>query len=284
MFPQVDTRVTSAVEREVASIYHTVFPGGQADFVAQAFAWAQSCFTGNFHDYEAIDARYHDFEHTLQGTLCLARLLQGRHLAGATPLVDEAMFQKALLAILFHDAGYLKKKADTGGTGAKYTAVHVGRSASFAKEFLAAQGYSDADITPVQNMINCTGVNASLQAIPFSTDLERILGFALGTSDLLGQMSARDYIDKLPILYLEIAEAAQFPTAKPLRFVFDSAEGLIRHTPSFWKDYVLPKINNEFQKVYLFLNDPYPDGPNQYLDRVEQNMALLRKQLGLPPG
>jgi hypothetical protein len=284
MFPEVNTRVPSAVEGQVASIYRKLFPKGERAFVSRAFTWVESCFTGQFQDYQPIDAQYHDFEHTLQGTLCLARLLQGRHAAGAHPLIDETRFQQALLAILFHDTGYLKKRDDTAGTGAKYTAIHVGRSASFAKEFLASQGYPDKDIGSIQNMINCTGVNANLQAIPFSNDVEQTLGFALGTSDLLGQMAAEDYIQKLPILYLEIAEATEFDAAKPLRFVFKSAEELIRHTPIFWKDYVLPKITNEFGKIYLFLNDPYPDGPNQYLNQVERHMALLQKQLGLPPG
>jgi len=40
----------------------------------------------------------------------------------------------------------------------------------------------------------------------FRTELEKLVGFALATADLLGQMAAPDYVDKLPILYLEFAE------------------------------------------------------------------------------
>src|SRR5260221_5547983 len=266
MFPQVDTRVPGEVEAEVTSIYRKLFPQGEIAFVGKAFTWAEICFTGQFHGYHPIDAEYHDFEHTLQGTLCLARLLRGRHMAQVTPRMDERMFQLALLAILFHDTGYLKEKDDEDGTGAKYTAIHVGRSALFAKEFLSTQGYPDSDISPIQNMINCTGVNADLQLIPFTNELERTLGFALGTSDLLGQMAARDYIDKLPVLYQEISEGARYSGARRLRFVFETAEELMRHTPRFWQNYVVPKINNEFEKLYTFLNDPYPDGPNHYVE------------------
>jgi hypothetical protein len=31
--------------------------------------------------------------------------------------------------------------------------------------------------------------------------------------------------------------------------------------------------------AYRFLNDPYPDGPNYYIDRIESNIARLRREL-----
>jgi hypothetical protein len=198
-------------------------------------------------------------------------------------MVDERPFQLALVAILFHDTGYLKTADDNEGTRAKYTPIHVGRSASFAKSFLAGKGYGEADIAAVQNMISCTGVATDLQSIGFRNELERTLGFGLGTADLLGQMAAKDYVDKLPVLYLEFAEAARFNNGKPVRFNFKSADDLMRNTPSFWEHYVVPKINHDFEKLYRFLNDPYPDGPNQYIERIEKNMARLRQRLGLLP-
>ena len=57
-------------------------------------------------------------------------------------------------------------------------------------------------------MIFCTGINAALDKIPFQSEAEKIVGFALGTADLLGQMAADDYVEKLPVLYAEFAEAA----------------------------------------------------------------------------
>src|SRR5256885_5256476 len=175
MFPQVDTKVPGAVEEEVYRIYRKLFPGGERGFVAEAVDLAESWVSGDFWDYQPIDAQYHDLEHTLQGTLCLARLLSGREAADARPKVSERKFQLTLLAILLHDTGYLKKKDDKEGTGAKYTPIHVGRSASFAQEFLARNGYTKAEISAVQNMINCTGVNADLKSIPFSDELERTM-------------------------------------------------------------------------------------------------------------
>lgn len=277
MFQKVDTRIPSAVEQEVLAIYGRMFPQGSRTFVTRAFDWAIECFTGHYDGYQAIDARYHDFEHTLQGTLCLAQLLQGRHEAAIQPELTIRMFELGLLAILFHDTGYLKQRGDTEGTGAKYTLIHVARSAAFAEEFLTAKGYVPGDLQAIQNMIRCTGVNADLAAIVFRTELEKIVGLALGTADLLGQMAAHDYVEKLPILYLEFAETARTGGEPAARFAaYTSAEVLMRKTPDFWEGYVRPRIDLEFLGLYKFLNVPYPDGPNPYLQRIEDNMARIK--------
>ena len=280
MYPPVVTKDPTAVEVEVQSAYLGMFPKGDAMFVPLVFGWATECFTGNYGDYQAVDARYHDFEHTLQGTLCIARLLRGRQLAKALPPLNQRMFELGLLAILMHDTGYLKKWGDREGTGAKYTVTHVDRSAEFAAELLRAKDYSPEDIKAVQNMIHCTGVDAALSVIPFQDELEKTVGHALGTADLLGQMAAEDYVDKLPVLYAEFAEATRFSHDKP-HFVsmFSSAMDLMQKTPNFWEKYVQMKLDRDFGGLHKFLNDPYPDGPNYYMQRIEANMKKLRERI-----
>jgi predicted metal-dependent HD superfamily phosphohydrolase len=256
-----------------------MFPGADPLFVPRVFGWAIECFTGNYRDYQAVDTRYHDFEHTLQGTLCLARLLRGRHLAGVEPRLSLQMFQLGVLAILLHDTGYLKKRADKQGTGAKYTVTHVRRSADFAAELLQEKGIDANSIRAVQNMILCTGVNAALTVIPFQSESEKVLGWALGTADLLGQMAAEDYVDKLPTLYAEFAEAADYSKDRT-HFIamFSSAEDLMKKTPAFWEKFVRLKLDRDFGSLHQFLNDPYPSGPNNYFERIEANIERLRRR------
>jgi hypothetical protein len=78
MYSPVVTKDPTAVEVEVQAACRAMFPGADLLFVPRVFGWAIECFTGSFGGYLPVDARYHDFEHTLQGTLCLARLLRGR--------------------------------------------------------------------------------------------------------------------------------------------------------------------------------------------------------------
>lgn len=278
MFSPVVTKDPTAVQMEVQSAYLAMFPNGDPLFVPRVFGWAVEYFTGHYCNYQPVDARYHDFEHTLQGTLCMSRLLRGRHFAGTQPVMTDPIFHLGLLAILMHDTGYLKKRDDTEGTGAKYTVTHVARSADFAAELLKGKGFSASDINAVRNMISCTGVNAKLDQIPFQSELERITGFALATADLLGQMAADDYLAKLPVLYSEFAEAAEYTKGKsPWMAAFKSAPDMIEKTPMFWSGYVLPKLDRDFCGLYRFLSDPYPTGPNWYVERIEQNMARIRE-------
>ena len=280
MIAEIDTRQISKVQQELQSIYFAVFPQGDPDFIPRVFDWTSDCFTGRYKDYQAIDARYHDLQHTLQVTLCMARLLRGRHVAKATPVLTQKMFEVGLTAILLHDTGYLKKRKDTQGTGAKYTLIHVDRSMEFAAEMLREKNVPIAEIRAVQNMIRCTGVNVNLSAIPFQSEQERITGYSLGTGDLLGQMAAPDYVEKLPILYSEFAEAFHYNAGKMgSEDMFSSAEDLLQKTPLFWEKYVKNKIENDFQGLFRFLNDPYPDGNNLYVERIEKNMSRLRRQL-----
>jgi len=279
MYPPVDTKDPTAVEMEAQAAYLAVFPEGDRLFVPRVFGWAIECFTGSYRDYQPVDARYHNFEHTLQGTLCMVRLLRGRHGAGAEPVMTPRMFQLGLAAILLHDSGYLKKRDDTEGTGAKYTITHVHRSAEFAAELLSHKGFTPSEIRSVQNMIYCTGVGAVLSRIAFQSELERVTGFAPATSDLLGQMAAEDYLDKLPVLYAEFAEAVQFSHAQNhIIAKFHSAEDLLQNTPSFWKDYVQVRLEREFGGLYRFLNYPYPSGPNDYTERIQANIDRLERQ------
>ena len=280
MHKQIDTREPSQVAAEVQEAYLGMFPQGDREFMPMIFQWVVAWFGGKYLDYQAIDAHYHDLEHTLQGILCMARLLRGRQAQGQEPKLTQRMFELGMLAILLHDTGYLKKRGDNEGTGAKYTLTHVDRSIEFARELMLSRDFLVEEILAVQNMIRCTGVNVKLEAIRFQNDLERIVGFSLGTADLLGQMAAGDYVDKLPILYLEFAEAARFSDGKmKAGGFFSSAEDLMQKTPLFWENYVQSKINREFLGLHRFLNEPYPDGPNPYVERIEANMARLRREL-----
>lgn len=281
MRPLATTKNPGAVQEQVEAIYLAIYPKADRAFVAQAFEWAIECFTGHHPGYQAVDARYHDLEHTLQGTLCMIRLLHGRERAGVEPRLDERTFRLGLLAILLHDTGYLKRREDLTGTGAKYTITHVGRSADFAGELLAQKGYLPRDIQAVRNMIRCTGLNAKLATIPFESEIDRVAGYALATGDLLGQMAAEDYVEKLPVLYGEFAEAVAF-TDERTHFIatFISPDDLMMRTPIFWERSIRLKLDNELLGLWRFLNEPYPDGPNEYVVRIEANMERIKRRYG----
>ncbi|MGB0582945.1 MAG: hypothetical protein ACPGVU_24950, partial [Limisphaerales bacterium] len=238
MFPLADTKDWRAVMSVVQSTHLELYPEADREFIPKIFVWAAEAFEGRYKDYQPIDALYHDFEHTLQGALCLSQILRGRVLSGLRPVIPRKMFELGIIAILLHDTGYLKVRGDNEGTGAKYTLIHVSRSVDFARQLLIENGYSESDAGAVQRMIRCTGVNLKVEKIPFQTDTEKIIGYALGSADLIGQMAAGDYIDKLPILFEEFRESAQYTGGKQSTAgMFQDAEDLIRKTEGFWNFY-----------------------------------------------
>ncbi len=276
VLPDANTREPGGVLLVCSQVWKSIAGGADAHWIHQAFDWVSGAFAGNHPDFEPLDTKYHDLEHTLQGTLCLARLLAGWHLSGDSPALDPRAVRLGLVAILFHDTGYLKARGDRIGTGAKFTPIHVQRSAEFAQGILVRQGFSAGDILEIQSMIRCTGVNAHVHALRFDRAVDRRVGCALATADLLGQMAADDYVEKLPLLYDEFAEAARHnPDAHALQ-LFGSALDLMCKTPAFWNNHVRDRLEREFEGVHRYLNDPWPDGPNPYMQKVEAN--ILRVQ------
>lgn len=277
VFAAVNTRDPRAVIDTCRAVWNRVTSSQDASYLDLAFSRIQEAFDGRHPDYEPLDTVYHDLEHTLQGTLCLARILDGWLRARVQPAPDDRAVRLGLTAILFHDTGYLKSRGDHAGTGAKFTPIHVQRSAEFAARNLAPDHYSAADIREIQSMIRCTGVNADIRTLHFERPIDRLTGAALASADLLGQMAASDYVEKLPALYAEFAEAAEAagPAAGGIAG-FQSAAELLENTPLFWEHHVLPRLRNDFAGVFRYLNDPWPDGPNEYLQRIEANLDRIR--------
>ncbi|PTX94347.1 hypothetical protein [Opitutus sp. ER46] len=274
----VDTKNASAVSRAVEAAFAKMYSGAGLTLVPAVFREVERLFAGGHPDFRAIDLRYHDLEHTLQATLCVVDILAGRHRAAVQPPISARQFELAVVAVLLHDAGYVKQRSDAAGTGAKYTYCHVLRSAAFAASYLPTLGVDDLELEGVLNAINCTGPAGQVSRLCFANPLERFIGCAVATGDYLGQMAAPDYPDELEILFHEFEESDNFVRVPPERRVFQSAADLAEKTPTFWRDVVRPKLESEFDAVYRFLAQPYPDGPNRYLIAIERNLAVIRQR------
>jgi hypothetical protein len=279
MFPPVDTRNSAAVTQFVEHTFHSMYPGRSLQWLDRLFSEVVAFFAGAHPEYAAIDVRYHDLEHTLQATVCIALILEGRHLAGVEPRVDARHFELAVSAALLHDTGYLRLRSDTQGTGAKYTFCHVVRSCAFAASYLPTLGADDYEVESVLGAISCTGPTTEMGRLRFRHPVERLIGSALATADFLGQMAATDYPDKLEILFDEFRESDDFIRLPANRRVFQSPGELVERTPAFWEKFVRPKLETDFEGVYRFLSRPYLTGTNSYLEAIEKNVAVIRRRI-----
>jgi hypothetical protein len=277
--PAVDTTSASAVEALIVSKFSSMFPRAKAGWIRGIIRDVHALFTGRHPDYAAIDVGYHDLEHTLQATVCLVLLLEGRHAAGVEPRFGPRQFELALAAVLLHDTGYLKLRSDKAGTGAKYTFCHVLRSCAFAASYLPAHRVTKDELEEVLTSINCTGPSNAIDRIHFRNAAARTIGCAVATADYLGQMAAPDYPDELAILYREFRESDDYLHTPPAERSYKNARQLIEHTPAYWESFVRPRLETDYQAVYRFLARPGLDGRNDYLEAVERNMARIRTRI-----
>lgn len=275
----VDTKNAAAVYSFVKARFNVMFPNAGPGLLDRLFADVTAFFTGRHPDYQANDLGYHDLEHSLQATVCLIQLLEGRHKAGAEPRLNARQTELAIASALLHDTGYLKLKSDSVGSGAKYTFIHVLRSCAFAASYLPSIGANEYEIEGVLGAIRCTGPTSKVSELHFHDTLERTIGCALSTADYLGQMAAADYPDELDILYGEFHESYEYFQTPENKRLFKSGDDLKTKTPAFWRNIVLPKLENDFRAVYRFLSVPYPHGPNGYIEAVEANITKIEQRL-----
>ncbi len=201
----VDTASPQNIYKEIKKIFYYHYPHKHFNTIRYACTIVSDLFNGRFPGYRACNTEYHNFSHTLDAILAATRLLDGYNLSNQPFPVRIA--RNLLIATLLHDAGYIQESDDTEGTGAKYTKVHVERSIAFLIKHHGMFDLDKDDITSIQKMILCTGITVKTDTIDFNSEEERFAGLILGSSDLLGQMSDRTYLEKLLFLYYEFKEA-----------------------------------------------------------------------------
>lgn len=277
--PPVDTRDQEAVWEFVETSFLRMYPRRRTERLRRVFRLVVELFSGRHPDYSANDLKYHDLEHTMQATVCLVSLLEGRHSSRVQPAIDARRCELAIAAVLLHDSGFLKLRGDRDGTGAKYTFCHVLRSGALAASHLPTTGFDHADVETVIHAINCTGPSAEVPRIPFREPADRIVGCAVTTADFLAQMAAPDYPDELPLLFAEFRECDEFTRVPPSGREFRSFRQMLRETPSFWNRIVRRKLESDFLAVYRFLARPGTGGHNPYIAAVEKNIAEISRRI-----
>ncbi len=279
----VDTKNPTAVAKYVCERFKNMYPEAKLDFLNQLLSDVTNIFTGKHPDFQANDLKYHDFEHTLQATVCLVTLLASRHATDAEPRLSYRNTELAIASALLHDSGYQMSRSVKTGTGAQFTFMHVLRSCAFAATYLPTINVTLKEIHTVIEAIQCTGPTSMISQRHFANPVEHIIGCALSTSDYLGQMAAADYPDELEFLYAEFEESYNYYNVPADERLFASAEALKKNTGAFWLNIVRPKLEKDFLSIYRFLSAPYPDGPNPYIIAVGKNLAEIQKRLARNP-
>ena len=260
----------NTIQNEIKKIYKNYYSGSGFKKVKRCIPQVTLLFNGKFKGYRECNTDYHDLTHTLDALLAAMRLVDGYNLKNK-PLSEE-MTNNLLIATLFHDTGYIQEDTDREGTGAKYTSNHVERSINFLNKNFLVFGITKENNDVIGRIIKCTGLSVDLDTISFKDPSERICGSILGTADLLGQMSARDYLEKLLFLYYEFKEA-NIPG-------FNTEFDILRKTIDFYeitnKRFSIA-LNNMFEYAQIHFNTRYNCDRNLYAEAINKNINYIHR-------
>jgi hypothetical protein len=278
---RVNVEDPQRVRDAVLALFAARYPGSDFSALARAFEDLQALFEGRFPGYLACDTLYHDVRHTLDMTLAMARLVDGHErVCAPSERLGPRRAALGVLVAMLHDTGYLRR-ADEGhvANGAVFTKVHVSRSAEFAATYLPQIGFG-AEAALAARLVHFTGYEMDLDEIQVARPHERMLGWMVGTADLIGQMSDRMYLEKCrDFLYTEFvwANIAREKFADGHELVrYASAADLMVKTPGFYEHVARARIEKKLGGADRFAEAHF-DGTNPYQSEIERNIGFLRQ-------
>ena len=282
---RVNVEESDQVRDAVLALFGARYPGANFAPLARAFGDVAALFDGRYPGYFACDTLYHDARHTLDMTLAMARLVDGHD--RIQPEAGQLGARRAALGVviaLLHDSGYMKRVSEAQvENGAVFTKVHVSRSADFLTRYLPTIGFG-AEAEVAARLVHFTGYEMDVDDIKVAEPKDRLLGYMVGTADLIGQMSDRMYLEKFrEFLYQEFVLGAiareTLPDGREI-VPYSSPEDLICKTPVFYEYVARERIHRKLGAADRYAEAHF-DGPSLYQTEIDGNMEFLRQAIEL---
>ena len=260
---------------EIKKILQLIDPSFDSLFIENIYTDIIRLFNGNYPGYRVSNTKYHDLEHTCVVTLTTARLIHGIHVQNQT--FSSRVIQLGLIGALFHDTGLIQTLEENDGTGAQYTIGHEDRSIALMERHLSDKDFSAENILDCSHIIMCTKLSLPLNEIPFRSEETKTMGKVLGSADLIAQMADRNYLNKLPLLFLEFKEAGMAGFETPLE--------LFENTEDFYHSVARTRLAEELGNVsaaarYHFKNRWGIDR-DLYAESIKNNIRNMREITGV---
>ncbi len=272
----IRTTDPDAVRGEVARIFEGLYSGGSKLVLERAFADVAALYRGAHPDYHPCETEYHDLQHVLDVTLAMARLMDGyaRSRRRGDPPLPADVFAVGVVAALFHDFGYLRRRQDRRHRyGAEYTLTHVSRSAAFLRRYVGSLGLGHL-ARAASALVHYTGYERPAETIRVADPLLRRVGHMLGTADILAQMSDRCYLEKCrDRLYPEFVLGGLAGRRLAVRRTlpqFASGRDLVQRTPGFYQG-ARRRLEVQLARAYEYAAVHF-GGENLYLREIEKNV------------
>ena len=275
----IRTTGPTEVGSEVRQIFEHLYPSAASQPIARAFADLTDLYCGADKLHHPCDTEYHDIQHVLDVTLAMAWLMDGYERArnGYAPMSADH-FTVGVVTALFHDIGYIRRKADrTHKYGSEYTLTHVSRGSVFLRTYLGILGLDEHAATG-SLLVHFTGYERATESIRIADPLLRKVGEFLGTADIIAQMSDRCYLEKCrdrlyPEFVLGGLARRRMPDGR-IEVLFSSGDDLVRKTPGFYVN-ALKRLDEQLNGVYAYAEKHF-GGQNLYLEEMRKNVEYAK--------
>ncbi|MCF8179603.1 MAG: HD domain-containing protein [Sulfuritalea sp.] len=259
-------RDTGEVEAQVRDIVRAFAPAHDLSRISGAFDLLDRAFDGKLPGYQKLKTPYHNRSHTNEVVLCSARMLHGMYLAGKG--LDADYIDAALIGALMHDVGYLMSDDEASGTGAQFTDSHVLRGVEFTRRHLPELPPDVLESTT--KVILLTDHRKHPDWIEFDSPQQQRAAYATATSDLIGQMANREYLERVLLLYLEFEEAQMGG--------FADIHDLLEKTGAFYR-MTKGRLDQDLNGLSALLGRHFSQAQgadrNYYAESIDRNMSYL---------
>jgi len=256
---------------EIIKILSLVDPDYDPAPIKKVYSDIICLFEGEYPGYRASNTKYHNLAHTCAVTLATARIIHGLHIQGKS--LSTRVREIGLIGALFHDTGLIQTDEEQEGTGAQYTIGHEERSIDLMRKYMGSNGFSAEDIEDCGHIIMCTILTLPLAEIPFKSKEVKTMGRILGSADLVAQMADRNYLEKLPLLFMEFEEAKMPGFETPLE--------LFKYTEEFYHLVARTRLKEEMGNVssaaLLHFKERWNIDRDLYAESITNNIRYLRK-------
>ena len=264
---------TSETFAEIKHILLLIDPSFDFLVIENAYNDIILLFNGKYPGYSASNTKYHDLEHTCAVTLAAARIIHGLYVQDQA--FSSRLIQLGLIGALFHDTGLIKTEEESDGTGAQYTIGHEERSIALMTNYLSEKNFTAEDILDCSNIIECTKLSLPLDEIPFKSEGTKTMGKVQGSADLIAQMADRNYLEKLPLLFLEFEEAGMEGFETPLE--------LFKKTEEFYHMVARARLAEDFGSVssaalYHF-QSRWDIDRDLYAESIRNNIKYIKESM-----
>jgi hypothetical protein len=271
LYDLINYNSKSGTYTEILKTLSLVVPDFDTSYLKNVYGDIICLFNGDYPGYRASNTKYHNLEHTCSVTLATARLIHGLHVQGKR--FSSRVILLGLVGALFHDTGLIQREEERGGTGAQYTIGHEERSVELMGKYLTSGGFSAEDINDCGNIILSTNLNLTLGDISFRSDETRSMGRVVGSADLIAQMADRNYLEKLPLLFLEFKEARMSGFVTPLE--------LFKNTGEFYHSVVRTRLTKEMGNVssaaLFHFKERWGIDRDLYAEAITNNIKYMTK-------